>query len=78
MTHISSFKTKKHFKAAIAEDPDRVFVDDPSMFNPISGSVLSVSRQMRSFTVTNHPKRSWFARVHTKELDNGEFEIKVD
>lgn len=74
MTHIAPhFKTKKAFKAAVAEDPERVFVEDPSLFAPISGSVRDVLVMGGEFTVTNHPKRSWFARVHGT-ADN----VKVD
>lgn len=65
MTHIapSRLTTKAAFKAAVAENPDAVFVDDPSLFNPVSGSVTHVLAVHGSFTVTNHPKRTWFAQV---------------
>jgi hypothetical protein len=67
MTHIvspSRFASKKAFKEAVALDPTKVFVDDPSMFSPCSGSVDHVLSTAGSFTVTNHPKRSWFAAVN--------------
>lgn len=71
MTHIVSpnrYLTKKAFKEAVLNDPSRVYVDDPSVFDPVSGTVLEVitrlaERGKRFFTVTNHPKRSWFAQV---------------
>ena len=65
MTHISSYPTKKAFKEAVARDLRAVYVDDPSIFNPRSGSVADVLTA-GEFTVTNHPKRSWFARVYRK------------
>ena len=66
MTHIVSFKTKKAFKEAVSRDPRAVYVDDPSIFSPCSGSVEHVVKMMGMFTVTNHPKRSWFACVEEK------------
>lgn len=64
--YIASYPTKKAFKEAVRNNPDAVYVDDPSPFNPVSGSVREVVVKRRMFTVTNHPKRSWFAQV---ELD---------
>lgn len=69
MTHIvspSKYPSKKAFKEAVAADPAHVYVDDPSIFDPVSGSVSYVVSRKQDFTVTNHPKRSWFARVYTK------------
>lgn len=66
MTHIVSptkFKSKKAFKEAVMADPQNVFVEDPSLFNPYSGNVEAVFKIKGAFTVTNHPKRSWFAAV---------------
>lgn len=63
MTHIVDFPTKKSFKAAVAngEDP---WLSDPSIFDPCSGRVSEVVRTPADHvTVTNHPKRSWFASV---------------
>ncbi len=68
MTHIvspSRFASKKAFKEAVAADPSKVFVDDPSIFaGACSGSVEHVLNTAGSFTVTNHPKRTWFAAVN--------------
>ena len=66
MTHIVSparFPTKKAFKEAVEKDPARVFLDDPAIVNPLSGSVQHVVAIRGSVTVTNHPRRSWFANV---------------
>jgi len=66
MTHIvspSRYKSKKDFKLAVASNPEKVWLDDPDMFNPVSGNVKTVIAQKGSITVTNHPKRSWFACV---------------
>ena len=63
MTHIVNFPTKKALKEAIANDADSVFFSDPSIINPVSGTAQTILGQRDSFTVTNHPKRSWFAEV---------------
>lgn len=66
MPHIVSpdrFKTKKAFREAVEADPSKVYVEDPSIFAPVSGTVASVLDSLEWFTVTNHPKRSWFAMV---------------
>jgi hypothetical protein len=70
MTHISTHKTKKALKEAVKEDPTQVFLNDPSIFpGAISGSVAHIMSQRDSITVTNHPKRSWFAQI--KNTKNG-------
>lgn len=74
MTHIAEYKTKKSFREAVNDNPDTVWVTDPSIFNPITGRVPFVLDQGGEFTVTNHPKRSWFARVYYDKKRN----IKVD
>ena len=76
MTHIvipERYRSKKAFREAVAVDPDRVFVSDPSLFDPISGSVREVGKVRGHFNVTNHPKRSWFATVTRK--DDGTFKV---
>jgi len=67
MTHITDFKTKKSFKEALDEGQDP-FVFDPSIINPVSGPVSSVLSRKGSFTITNHPRRSWCAEVSLDEL----------
>ena len=65
MPHIVSpkFRTKRQFVEAVNNNPDRVYLDDPSMFNPISGSVSEIMRRESMITATNHPKRSWYAMI---------------
>lgn len=66
MTHIVSpqrYRTKKEFKEAVMLRPSAVFVEDPAIVNPVSGYVPHVLNMKEEFTVTNHPKRTWFARV---------------
>lgn len=64
MTLITKYPTKKAFKEAIASNPNNVFVDDPSFFGDgFCGSVTEAISKFGVFTVTNHPKRSWFAEV---------------
>lgn len=65
MTHIVNYSTKKAFKEAVEKDESRVYCDDPSMFGAVwAGSPRFILNQTgKAFTVTNHPKRSWFAEV---------------
>lgn len=72
MTHITDCKTKKAFKEAVKENPLAVYVEDPSIFDPVTGNVRDVARKKGSFTVTNHPKRSWFAMV---EYNGGNIKV---
>lgn len=72
MTHIADYPTKKAFKEAVEATEGDVWVDDPSIFNPVSGFVKDVVAEHRSIVVTNHPKRSWFAEV---SLKNGEIKV---
>ena len=83
MTHIARHKTKKEFKEAVAlsQDLDEtgqakgrpVYLDDPSIFSPISGSIFEIMQKVHHITVTNHPKRSWFASVTRKP--DGSFKV---
>jgi hypothetical protein len=69
MSHIVSparYPSKKAFKEAVTANPEAVYVDDPSLFDPCSGSVAHILERHGSFTVTNHPKRSWYAAVTRK------------
>lgn len=73
MTHIANYPTKKAFKEAVKVDPSRVYLDDPSMFNPVSGSVADIMGKVNMVTVTNHPKRSWFACI---KANNGAIKVE--
>lgn len=65
MSHIvCQSMTKKQFREKAINTPDRTWVDDPSIFSPVSGTITDVLMHKGEFTVTNHPKRSWFARVY--------------
>ena len=77
MTHIANpyvYKTKKAFREAVNENPAVVRLDDPSFFDPVSGYVTDILKAKGEFTVTNHPKRSWFARVYRGK----DGKVKVD
>ncbi len=71
MPHIvQGFKTKKALREGVAEVGRFVEFSDPSIFQPKSyywkrGVDTNVSNIPvgADFTCTNHPKRSWFARV---------------
>jgi hypothetical protein len=72
VTHIVSplkFKTKKSLKEAV-KNGEEVYFSDPSVFDPCSGDAETIishkekAGKAPEFTVTNHPKRSWFARIY--------------
>lgn len=72
MTHIvQGFKTKKALKERLmSREPGVVLFNDPSIFDPKPRHVRYTEATMEtSFAVgeslvcTNHPKRSWFAKV---------------
>lgn len=65
--HIADYPTKKAFKRAV-ESHGSVYLSDPAVVNPCSGYVSKVLKELSSVTVTNHPKRSWYASIsrHSK------------
>ena len=68
MTYIANpkkYPTKKSLKEAIKEDPSKVYLDDPSIVGNFSGMVSDIMKHKDPITVTNHPKRSWFAEIKT-------------
>lgn len=65
MTHIvdtNKYPSKKAFKEAIKKNED-IFLEDPSIFNPVSGTVVEVLTKKKYIVVTNSQKRSWFAEL---------------
>lgn len=62
MTCIVLYPTKKSFRNAVALDPRSVAIEDPSIVAPRSFYAADIQEGEDIF-VTNHPKRSWFARV---------------
>lgn len=58
------FKSKKDFKAAVESGKD-VYLHDPGFHDPKSGRVSEIVDKFHpgTLTVTNHPKRSWYAQV---------------
>ncbi len=70
MTHIVPYPTKKAFREAVIAKAGLVYVADPSTFNPCPGYVCDVVTDICSITVTNHPKRSWFAAVRRDRAGN--------
>lgn len=60
---VKDFKTKKALKEHVQAGHDFT-VEDPSLFNPYYGDAKTLLRRKgSSIVVTNHPKRSWFAKV---------------
>lgn len=71
--HIIPFiSTKKEFKRRALRG-ESLFLRDPSLFNAASVTTTQLDRG-RSVLVTNHPKRTWFAKV--KRSINGKLEIQ--
>lgn len=73
MTHISKSSTKKDFKDSVDHNADNVYLSDPSMFDPCSGYLPKILEKKGSITVTNHPKRSWFAAV---DIHKGKIRVR--
>jgi hypothetical protein len=67
-------RTKRDLIAAVAADPDQVLLEDPSTVMRGGPGVLS-AREAAALdeTVTNHPKRSWFAALSVR---NGKVVVK--
>jgi len=65
-------KTKAEFKRRVLNG-ESIFLRDPSLFATASTYAHQIDRG-RSVLVTNHPKRSWFAKV--KKNANGNLEIQ--
>lgn len=64
MTLIVQYKTKKAFKEAVKDDPTKVYIEAPGLHSPAEEGFLSEVMKINDhITVTNHPKRSWFASV---------------
>lgn len=64
MTLIAEYPTKKAFKEAVKTDPSKVLIIAPGLHPASEGGYLSeVMKLHDSITLTNHPKRSWFAQV---------------
>ncbi len=74
MTHITNIMTKKALKQRIQIEKKAVYLNDPSIFNPISGFVRDILEHRKSITVTNHPKRSYFAIISRNK--KGEITVK--
>lgn len=62
-THVTDLPTKRAFRHFVAVAPRRVLVLGTSADNSVSGTVVDVLDRLPYFTVTNRPKRSWYARV---------------
>lgn len=74
MIWTTDFDTKRAFRYAVGQHPHQVFVKNPAPFEPFYGSLSHAMRTREMITVTNHPKRSWFAQV-TRRPDGS---IKVE
>lgn len=73
MTAIADYPTKKAFREAIAANPRTVRIEDPSIIDPWIGNIADACVRKEAVYVTNHPKRSWFAKVTVK---NGTYKVE--
>lgn len=66
MTHIvpADIKTKRALRDAINRGAN-VWLFDPAIVNPMSGDYRTILAARGEVVCTNHPKRSWFARITT-------------
>jgi hypothetical protein len=65
MTCIVDYPTKKAFREALAVQGPALRIEDPSIYWPYCGAIAAhpdIAAGL-AITVTNHPKRSWFASV---------------
>ena len=66
MTHIVDplIKTKKQLREEIKNGyAARIYMHDPAIVNPDSGTIPGLVDRHGSIFCTNHPKRSWFAEI---------------
>jgi hypothetical protein len=73
----NKYPSKKKFKEAVKEDPSKVFLNDPSIVGNSTGYVSEIIKHKNPFTVTNHPKRTWFAEVKISERGKYKGQIVV-
>jgi len=67
IANAEKYKTKKSFLEAIkTQGADKVRIEDPSIVAPFYGTVAQYMANHKSMTVTNHPKRSWYAAIELK------------
>lgn len=63
MTCHVQYATKKAFREAVLARDGRVALTDPSYVDPFYGTLREYLERRGNCTVTNHPKRSWYASV---------------
>ena len=74
MTCIVDMASKKALKEFFTENPTGdIVLRDPSVFDPYFGSLREYLASKKDCVVTNHPKRSYFAKVEL--LDNGKVRV---
>jgi hypothetical protein len=61
-----SYPTKKALRLWVLKDPDCVTIHNPSMFTTLTSFSANQIGPGQEYTVTNHPRRSWFAQVGRK------------
>ena len=66
------YRTKKALREAVSANVN-IFFEDPSLFGAASIHLHDLQRG-QSIICTNHPKRSWFAKV--KRLPDGRLTVQ--
>lgn len=70
---IEGYTSKGELKRHIAQGANPI-VFNPSVFNEQNGPLASLVKPGDSVVVTNHPKRSWFAKITRKQ--DGSFKVE--
>lgn len=66
MTCIVDMPSKKALREHLRQNGD-VMIEDPSIMAPFSGYLSVYLANHGEAIVTNHPKRSWFARIRLRK-----------
>lgn len=67
MTCIANYPTKRAFQRAVESNPRTVLIEDPAINDPWVGNIEDALTRKGELLVTNHPRRSWFARVTRRD-----------
>jgi len=66
-------RNKRELKTIVVAGGGDVMIADPSIVNPWEGTLREYIKLNGECFLTNHPKRSWFAKVSMK---NGKLKVE--
>jgi hypothetical protein len=70
---VADVRTKRELKMILDNPDGDVMIEDPSIMAPFTGRLSEYIDRHGECYLTNHPKRSWFARVTRK---NGKLKVE--